>query len=412
MFSSAENMLTPPKLSESQSLVYEALTKETGKGISLVFPENGEVRSSYIFGDFDGDNEDEAGVFYRNADSGDKTVRLNILDSENGKWRSVYDISGRGDLLNEVVISEIGNSGKKYICVLYGISASESSLMEMYSYENNTAETIFTENVFKFFVSDYDEDNAYELCGIKPGTENSDPSVFIAKETEKNKIEKSSSVKLVGTFSEIRNITNGFVGESTPALFIDEAMVSGGISTEIVYSIGGTLRNPCDVEGSTILEDTNRASEYYSMDCDNDNITEIPVTEICPGYENASEKLYLTKWCVLYNYDISEKYKGFYNDTEDYALMFPGRWDDLVSAGIDSLTGASVFYRYDRTIEAGNELLRIMAVEKSESEEYLNSGWEVITETDDICYVVKFSDDESEPLILTITEVKNNFYAL
>lgn len=403
-------MLTPPKLSEEQSLVYEALTKETGKNISLVFPESGELRSSYIFADFDGDNEDEAGVFYRNAESGDKTVRFNILDIEDGEWRSMYDISGNGDLLNEVIVSRLGNFGKNYICVLYGISASESSVLEIYSYENKTSDTIFSENVFKFFVSDYDGNEDFELCAVKTGNENTEPSVFIAKETEKNKIEKISSVRLVGEYSEIRNITNGYVGENTPALFIDEAMTSGGISTEIVYSIGGTLRNPCDIDGSTILDDTNRTNEYYSIDCDGDNITEIPITEICPGYENASEKLYLTKWCTLYNYEITEKYKGFYNISQGYAMMFPGRWEGLISTGIDSLTGAVVFYRYDGTIDEGNELLRIITSVKSDSEEYLNSGWEVITEDEDNSYLVKLVDNTEDPLVLTITEVKNNFY--
>lgn len=411
VFSSAENLLTPPALSEEQAAVYKALCKETGKNINLVFPSSGDIRSAYVFSDFDSDGDDEAAVFYRLADGGENSVRVNILDkTENGSWRSVYDLSGKGEGIGTVRTETVGGSGKIYLCTEYELLAADNKILEIYSYENNRLKTIFSDSCTEYFITDFNGDGKNELTAAVMGTENEPPRVYMAAETDDGTIKEVSAARLVGDFTEIQNITPGLVGENTPALFIDESSPDGRLSTEIVYSVSGILRNPSDVENSTVAEDTKRGARYFSMDCDGDGIVEIPVTETAPGYENSEEKLLLTKWCVFYNYGITEKYIGWYNMSKGYSLMFPGRWEGLVTVRTDASTGESVFCRYDGSVETSTELLRITSCEKVDTELYMNSGWQLILGNESADFLVKFSDDENEPLVLTMSEIMNNFF--
>ena len=79
-----DSLLTPPVLSELQTEVDEALRDVVGQELRLCYPAGGSYRSPYIFTDLDGDEEQEAVVFYTVED--EPLVYLQILDkSEIGR---------------------------------------------------------------------------------------------------------------------------------------------------------------------------------------------------------------------------------------------------------------------------------------------------------------------------------------
>ena len=117
-FFSTETLLKPPALSGKSGEVQEAFNKlMSGKTFLLKTPSKGEHKSSFVLFDIDGDNEEEAIVFYTDS-STDTTVRIAILDCVNDKWilandikgagSDVYDVAFRdlnGDVLPEIIIS-------------------------------------------------------------------------------------------------------------------------------------------------------------------------------------------------------------------------------------------------------------------------------------------------------------------
>lgn len=410
LFSPAEGLLAPPMLSEEQSRVYEALTEDVGS-VDLIFPKNGDNRSAYIFGDLDGDGSDEAAVFYKMPDGGESAIRMNILDCENGSWHSVYDTAGTGVSVDCVVVSQIGKAGKTYIAAGYNLMTAGDKVLEVYSYENGITERVYSDSYSSFIVADITSDGSCELINIKGNSENQQAHAVMLSD-DGSGLTELSRVKLDSGSIGLENITLGKLSENTSALFIDEINGSGSVSTEIVYSVEGNLRNPAQVEDSTVLSDTTRQSGYSCVDADGDGITEIPVTEICPGYENETEKLMLTNWCVFDNYGISRKYTGWYNKAQGWTMMFPGRWEGLITMKMDSASGAAVFCRYNENINSSPELMRILAVSAEDSSVYTADGWQLIGQYGDACYMVKLADDTEESLVLTLTEVKNNFFVI
>lgn len=415
LFSPAEGLLTPPKLSEEQRIVYDALTESVGS-VNPVFPKNGDDRSAYLFGDYDGDGIEEAAVFYQRINGGESTVRLNILDPENsGRLRSVYDCAGGGITLDKVITAKIGASDKTYIAAGYDLLTAGDKVLEVYRYDSGRAETVYSGSYSDFMISDFTSDGQNELLIVKGNSENQQAAVLMLSDKE-GVIGAVSSVNLCGNILGFENITEGKAAQKTNALFIDEISSSGTVSTEIVYAVGTHLRNPAGVEGSNVISDTERQSGYISLDVDGDGITEIPVTEVCPGYENENEKLLITNWCVLSNYGIEKKYTGWYARNQGWCLMFPSRWEGgLVTVKQDSITGASVFCKYGGSVADSTELMRINAVRHEESETMLEDGWVLIKSADEVDYFMKPSAeaaDETAVPVLTLTEVQNNFYTL
>lgn len=176
--------------------------------------------------------------------------------------------------------------------------------------------------------------------------------------------------------------------------------------------MGGKLRNPAQVEGSSVSADTVRPAGYSCADIDGDGITEIPVTELLPGYENEAEKMYLTRWNVFENYEIKRKYSGWYSRSGGWCMMFPVRWDGLITVRRDSSSDSAVFCRYNASLSASPQLMEIKAVSSRDSADYISDGWQLITSSGDTDYIVKLSEDSTESLVLTLTEVKNNFFVM
>ena len=70
-----------------------------------------------------------------------------------------------------------------------------------------------------------------------------------------------------------------------------------------------------------------------------------------------------------------------------------------------------VFYKYNGDINSSNtEIMRIAAVSRKESSSYSDDGYKLIASKGQLDYYVKLPEDKREQLILTIDEVRNNFF--
>ena len=415
LITSADSLMSPPRLNAEQNEIYNALVKDIGSSVNLIYPRSGKLRSAYIIRDLDGDGTDEALVFYKrnNSSETDNPVRINIFHRNNdGKWNSVYDHAGTGVFVDSADISPIGKDSRIFLIVGYGNMSSSGKSIQVYSYSNGILNTEYTDVYSEYLLTDLISEGKNDLVlfggsGEKDGSGN---SVTLVSDSE-NGLEELGSAPLSSDAVSFEAVTRGHISEKTSAVFIDEADNEGMIFTEIIYCVDGSLRNPAAVEGSTICAATRRPRGYICRDADGDGITEIPVTEPMPGYKNETEQLLITKWNVFENYEIREKNSGWYSRAGNWCLMFPGRWKDLVTVRIDSVSGAAVFCRYETSAASSPELMRIAAVNKSDSDKYFSSGFSLITTSEDIDYLVKYSDS-ADSLILTATELKNNFFIL
>lgn len=407
---SAENLLSPPVLYEEQEDIYSALIKSTGEDIVLQYPRSGARRSAFILDDIDGSGEDEAIVFYSTREQ----LRINILDKdENGKWQSVCDIPGSGSSIDRVQIASIGKADRTSIIIGFGESGSDK-MLKVYGYNDGVVSEKYSDSYSSFFIYDLNGDGEDGLCIIRSNNENigrkADFSVITDTGTQ---VEKKDTVSLNDKASDFVGVVLGNVGENTPAVFIDE-IAGGQLSTEIIYLVGDTLRNPLYLDERQMISDTTRSKGYYSSDIDLDGITEIPTLSYFPGYDQDDRDSFIaTNWNVYSNFTINKKYSSYYDIEKSFCFVLPGRWDGLVTIKRDSHNGDIVFYKYFADLlNSDTELLRLSAVTADYYDEKSENGYIWLKSRDNMHYFYKLPEASDEPLTPTTAEIVNNFYIM
>ena len=147
--SSIDNLMTPPTLSTEHEQIYKALTDAAGTAISLKYPKSGKYLSAFIVEDIDGDGGNEAVVFYEKTSlaAPENTLRINILDQNGGKWRSVCDTPAEGAEIEKVLISKLGTNDRINLIIGSSLINRSEKNVAIYSYDsqNGTIEKTFSE---------------------------------------------------------------------------------------------------------------------------------------------------------------------------------------------------------------------------------------------------------------------------
>lgn len=419
---SVDLLLSPPKLSEEQNAVYNALLKSVGHDVKLQYPRAGEYRSAFVFADIDSEPDDEAIVFYEKSGEteGAGNVRINIIDRVDGKWVSVYDHAGMGTGIDRILFSDMGGNGAKSMIIGYTLLSGEKSA-SVYSYDGGILSMDYSDSYSTMFVTDINRQGTDDLVLIRPsGPLKKAALTVVSRSNESGEAVESGSVALDESATDFVNIVYGYVSSDMPAIFID-GLSGGQLTTEVVYSVNDMLRNPIYLSESGLIEHTRRRMGYLSTDIDLDGIIEIPTRTPFPGYpsdtqsnsQDSRNSVFSTDWNVFDNYSIVKKYSSYYSAEDGYCFILPSRWDGMVTAKTDSATGDVVFCKFMIDLEnSTTELMRIAVAGDSQRDALLEDGYMEIKSNSNTHYLVKCPDIEDEPLMLTGTEISNNFYIM
>ncbi len=412
-----DGLLAAPKLSDEQTEIHETLTASVGSNIQLKYPKNGDRRSAFVIGDIDTEPTDEALVFYerKDAPAGEGGIRVNVLDrNDSGNWESVYDLAGKGTDVDRVAVSTLGRDRVNNIIVGYLSMNMDEKYLQISSYDKKAFNSSRFEDTYSIMeVFDIDKDGFNEVVTALNNAADNTASASVI-EAVSDKIEKTDTVAMSADTTGFVNSTVGLVDKETPGMFVDCLKSNGTLRTEIIYYRYGKLQDPLVQIPDKLLEATARPAGYYCMDVDKDDIVEIPSAELMPGHESLEpeEQLYLTSWWSYEDYyTLSKKYTGYYSISGGYSMMFPKRWQNVVTAMTDKTSGEVVFYKYDGSMEGYmTELMRVAVCPRSERDDYLFDGYEMIGSEGQRDYMVKLPTNRKEPLILTMDEVEHNFY--
>lgn len=416
-----EGLVDAPKLTEQQSEIHQALIESVGSNITLKYPRNGDHRSAYVIANMDDEPDDEAIVFYEYKDNvKDNGMRINVLDTdEDGKWHSVKELHGAGTDVDKVMISSFGNSSSKRVVVGYQNPSTDDKTLEIYSYSGSTFEKVGTDTYSVLEMMDINADGSNDLVVVQKSV-NAETEKVTAKASllvvDKGELKREQTIDMCDNVSSYVRATKGMLEGGRSAIYIDSLNSEGFVQTELVYFRYSTLQNPIQQSKEKLLSSTTRPIGYYCTDVDGDTIAEIPSTKPMLGYENAvaDEILYTTTWSVYKDfYTLEEKYTGYYSIQNGFFLAFPKRWEGKVTVRRDNDTGDVVCYKYSGNINTSTtELVRFCSVTKNNAKEKLDKGYEVVDQRGQLQYLVKFPAHAEDQLVLTIDEVKNNFYII
>jgi hypothetical protein len=407
-----DTLMAPPKLSVEQEQIYNALTDAAGSSISLKYPKSGKYLSAFIVADIDGDGGNEAVVFYEknSLTVEENTLRMNILDKEDGSWRSVCDTPADGSEIERVMISKLGSNERVNLIIGSSLINRSEKNVSVYNYNEGSVEKTFSDSYYFFDVTDLDGDSENEFLLLSASGSASASSAAAYKLDPAGKYHKYSR-DLSANFVEFDKISYGSLEGGRTGLFIDAVSGTGMIQTDVIYMDDSGLQKVFATPEDSLA--TLRASGCQSADIDGDGITEIPVQTIAAGYEDASEgeQMKLTSWMFVTVGDrLERKYTSYYSINDGFVFLFPDAWRGKVTVRRDAVNDELVFCAYSNG-EFGRELLRIYCAEDSPSrEDRLSGGYMLLHTKGDSAYLAYIPQSTADDgLSLTAADAAAGF---
>ncbi len=426
---SIENLLTAPKLTQEQSEIYRALINSTGTSIKLKYPRGGEFRSAFVLQDIDSDGVDEALVFYQSqsVQSGESALRLKALDNFDGSWEAVYDLACVGSEVDSISFASLGDGKTTEILVCYSMLNQTEKTLSVLNYGSGIISELYSGSYSCMEVVDLNEDGQQELISVVPdkATQTAMAVMFTKQD---GAFRKLSEVPLSGIVAEYVSVSKGRLPGDIAALFLDYSKGAGQYSTDVLYCRNGAVYAPMNVlsnadgsQGNIISRFTNDyMTDIRSIDIDGDGAVEIPSMTPLPGYETLmkSEQLCAVEWYTVENNRYTRKYYSYYSSKYNFVLLFPSRWQGVVSAVLNSQDNEIVFISYDQekqlTVDKTTELMRIRTIDKDDTEALVNSkDFRLIGESDESIICIKETTGYlTGKLALTESELQNSLIVL
>lgn len=408
-------LLSPPKLSNQEEAIYQALTSSLDGKISLKYPKTGEYLSAFIVANLDDEPSDEAMVFYEKTGfTADETsLRINILDQKDGRWTSVFDRVADGSEVETVYISKLGTSDVISIIVGYSMLQGEKQF-DIYTYDsiNYTLVETLTDNYSLINVEDVDNDGYNELFTVTGNTASSYAEAKLLKLDENGQYIRTRVAMDSNTTDYIQCLYSSSDEVTSKVIFVDSLIATGMIETEIlqVHDNDQILENTSVLDTMSV-SDTIRPSGYTSCDIDGDGSIEVPVVTTFTGYESLSdtEQLKMTNWLTYQNQELMVKYSGYYSINDGYFFALPERWKGNVTVKLDTTKNDVVFYEYDGDINSSTtELLRLTVTDENDYTILKKQGYQLMRSNNSSYYLAKVSKNTNSNLEVSIAEVLFN----
>lgn len=420
-----DNFMRPPAATGNSAAIQQALTAELGTQFSLRYPRSGEHRSAVVMSDIDGDEREEAIVFYR-LSTDNFGARMIVLDSdEEGEWHTAGIAEAVGGEIDRILLGDINGNGSNELITGWS-TRSGSKLVKAYtliSGELHTVEIAANElyplnEYSEMALGDFDDDARDELIVVyRSFSDGSAKACLMQSSYNLSGLPMLSPISTVSLDSSVYNYTNaqsGYFSYSDFGMVLDGLRSDGKYVSQVVYwsKEEKELRVPTNDAESSEAVAFIRSTAAVSQDIDGDGIIEMPCDELLPGYTVESEKpLYLTSWYKLDDTEARLVYKAVMRNDQGYFLTFASDWEGSITAQPDPNAAIMYFYNFDEERPFSEELFRIKMFtldewknrtkDSNESEDAENEPlleYKMLAQTDYYIYAVLVSDPENSEI--------------
>ncbi len=335
LFRAADSLLAPPLFYDEYEGLVELFRSQTGANVSLCAPYDGEYRSAIIVEDFDGDSDDEAMIFYRDA-SGDPVAKARCYESSDGDWTQAGDFTGHGNQVESVTVRDMNGDGVSEIIVLWsvsGVSVGKSISVYHTPGDNVRFKEISNEACSVSMIEDIDGDSHDDVFLI---TQNSNAP--IPQRSARLLSFSGSTAVLKGEVRVDANISN-YVAVKTEKsengnfrIYVDALKGERQMITELIYwdIEKGRLIAPLFDESTMSTMLTHRNDPILSADINGDGVLDVPSqVEIFSSGENEMtidpNHLYITSWLNFFDDGNEAVINALVNYDNGYMLVLDSR---------------------------------------------------------------------------------------
>ena len=361
-----DELLRPPQLTAQQSDIHNALQSTLGNGrtIKLKYPKRGEYLSAFVMYDLDNDDEEEALVFYEDANT-EYGTRINILDNDGDGWVSCFDYPGNGSAVDQIQFVNVSGQEGCDILIGWEYPNQELKTVNLYHYKDGKLQNLFSNTYSELVLVNLTGSIYSDMVLLESNSSSRPVDAKLVSLLEDGTIGVvGTEYRLTDHFVSYFQEQSGRTAYGMTAVFLDGYLGDNTLCTDVLYydRVSGNLASKLMYGEDDYTQQTLRSLEIGSMDIDGDGITEIPILEPLPGYDASlgDEAMYLINYSAVDSTGIVRYTSVVMNLDAGYMLEFPDSWRDKVTITKQDKSNEWHFWIYDGSLsQMRGELLRI-----------------------------------------------------
>ncbi len=424
-FKPVNSLMKPPKVEGENLAIQLAFEESVGDTYLLKQPLKGDYRSAYTFIDLDGDNENEVIVFYSGKDAID-IVRMNVLDSIDGKWQSIADFESLHNQIQEIKFADLNGDKLKEIIVGWTTYQDDySKLLSVYKIarkgDSVSIRPVFDDSYSHFEIIDIDSDGVLDILSLKYSAvpnapENEYRAVFLSY--TKKGISEIAGIPLDRSIASVTSVVSDKnVEDNMKKIYIDGYKIDSGMATDCLY--WNSAENKFDkpvFNGVNLSAITSRATGVFSADINDDGLIEVPIEELLPAssvvsVERSSDNGQpIIKWVQISSSGFKTVEYRLINFQAGYSFRFDESWIGNVTVENDLSKGVLTFcqlkYSGGRLV-CGAPYFAIKTVTEEKSISFFSTDYDYLRNNKGQYYYYRIFD-RGEELGVTQKKILNN----
>lgn len=360
MSGGVEELLRAPQLAGPQTNVQKALTAYLGEAPQLKYPQNGDILSPFLFGDWNGDGSMDAAALY--VSSGLQNVCLAILEQSGGSWVVTQEIEGLSAEVDSVSTAAMSGDGGMQLLVGY-VGASGEKYLSVYAYQDHTLTQVMEQAYSQYELQDITGSGLKDLILIGPQT--GDGMKVQLLTAIRGEFTMAQEFWLSPErFSSCEGLHLSSGSDGGYYLVLDGYVGSGAALASILLGYNAATQQleeytpllPVDV----YTESIRYSSLLTSTDIDGDGTVEIPVELPDANGHITVGRLSFVAWMDYTSTD-PEKSFGIVDLENGFYLELPPSWEGKIQVKEGSQEGSWAI----RSLEDGTGYLEVRVVEPS-----------------------------------------------
>ena len=350
----------PAKYTQLNALINDIL----GAGAEYAAPVAGSNVQPVQMLDLDGDGQEEALAFFRNA-ADEKPLKICIFTGSGETYQQTAVIEGSGTAIYSIAYHDIDNDGRTELLVGWRVGT-ELQALSVYALRAGGPEELLRTDYVKYSVTDLDQDQLRELVVLRSMNDGSGGAEYYTYQDGTLKLRNVARVSMtMAELSQQGRVTQGTLRGGEPALFITGVVESAQAITDILAIRNGELANVVISSSTGVTSEVAMFRSLYPTDINGDGLTEVPRPAFLPAWDDAGDLYQRIEWN---NYDITGKAQcvlSTYHDIEDgWYFQLPEAWFDktLVSRSTGQDEASVTFYIRGGNGQSPEPFLRISTV--------------------------------------------------
>ena len=238
--SNITNLLSAPKLSQTESEIVKAIDNHIGENITIKYSTPHGYTSPVQLIDIDGDGTDEAVVFYYAPNKG-ANIRIAMLSVKDGEWNIVFDKEGLGSDVFYFGVEEFINLSTKQILVGYLTTNMDQNFFVTYFTDPAANIDDYIESCQDVIVGDINGDKYSEVI-LTDNTSDSKVRLRSLEWSEEYDFKVVGTRKLKVYNAEITQLLFGESADGETVLYVDYRDDYNQMHTEgILFRDGGKM---------------------------------------------------------------------------------------------------------------------------------------------------------------------------